>query len=130
MTESPSLTPLLIAATPPTLIAAAALLGWWNSKKQQPASNRLITLQGDVAEAERGKLEAEKESLAVASLSKSLADADRTLDRLRHERDEALSHAGAAELAKEVAESQVHLYELQIEKVRALLKEHDLEFPN
>jgi hypothetical protein len=125
-----SLTPLLIAATPPTLIAVAALLGWWNSKRQQPASVRLITLQGDVAEAEKGKVEAERESLAVASLSKSLADADRTLDRLRVERDDALRHAGAAEVAKEEAKRQVELYELQMNKVRALLKDNNLEFPN
>jgi hypothetical protein len=137
MADETSLWPALIPALPGALVAVAALCGWWLSHKRQPAEVRTITLQGDVHEATRektraetAKIEAERESLAVGSLSKALADAERTIDRLRDERDAALRHAGGAEVELQKAKSLIEFYEAQTRKVKGVLDENGLEFPS
>lgn len=70
-----------------SLAGLAAFLGYLLNRRSVPASVRLITLQGDVAEATRGKTEAESNSLAFGVVSKALTDAERTIDRLKAERD-------------------------------------------
>lgn len=85
-----------------SLAGLAALLGYLLNRRRVPAEVRLITAQGDVAEATRGKTEAERDSIAFNVVSKALQDAERTIDRLRVERDK--------------AEAEVKLLELQLKR--------------
>lgn len=84
--QDSSLWPLLTGLLG-SLAGFAALLGVWLNRRRVPAEVRLITIQGDVAEATRGKTEAERDSIAFNVVSKALSDAERTIDRLRAERD-------------------------------------------
>lgn len=96
MSESPSLWPYLIPALPGFVLAAGTALGVWWNRRGVAATADLTIVQIDVAratvgktEAEAIKVKAEAESMAVASLAKALEVADRTVDRLRAERDAA-----------------------------------------
>jgi hypothetical protein len=60
-----------------------ALLNW----RRQPVEHRLITVQAEVAQATRDKTEAESQSIAFNVVSKALQDADRTIEKLKADRD-------------------------------------------
>lgn len=81
-----------------SLAGFAALLGLLMNRKRIPADVRLITVQTEVAEATRGKTEAERDSIAFNVVSKALSDAERTIDRLRQERDTARDEVKILEL--------------------------------
>lgn len=104
MQDSPSLWPLLTGLLG-SLASVAALWGVWLAWRRAPVDHRLITVQTEVAEATRGKTEAESSSLAFGVVSKALADAERTIDRLREQRDaaEAREKMLELELRREVA---------------------------
>jgi multidrug efflux pump subunit AcrA (membrane-fusion protein) len=107
MNDSPSLWPSLLTGFG-ALGGLSALLGLWLNRRRAPAEVRLITVQAAVAEATREKTSREAESLAVGSLEKALTVAERTIDRMRSERDK--------------AEAQVRILELELEQARAARK--------
>jgi len=88
MQSSASLWPFLTGLLG-SLAGLAAFLGYLLNRRSVPASVRLITLQADVAEATAKKTEAESSSIAFNVVSKALQDADRTIDRLKGQRDAA-----------------------------------------
>jgi septal ring factor EnvC (AmiA/AmiB activator) len=88
MQDSPSIWPLLTGLLG-SLAGLAAFLGYLLNRRSVPASVRLITLQGDVAKATAKKTEAERDSIAFNVVSKALQDADRTIEKLKGQRDAA-----------------------------------------
>jgi hypothetical protein len=117
------------------------LLGYLKFFRQGKAEVAHINAQADheraSADEKRANTERVKEQTALETLKESLAQLRLDVARFRDERDEALRHAGAAEVAKEGAESRLReaearlkLYEDQMPKVKAVLDRHGLEFPS
>jgi hypothetical protein len=108
------------------LLGGGGLLGW--AKHRLDRERQFVELGLIAAQTEEVKANVHK--ITVDGLVQSALTLKADNERLRAERDDALRHAGAAEVAREEAKRQVELYELQMNKIRALLKEHGLEFPN
>jgi hypothetical protein len=94
--SAPSLWLSLIVALPGYLIGVAAIVQQLLARQKAGSELTLLNLQAAVSEvalkkadAEIGKTNAERDSLAFNIVSKALQDAERTLERLRSERDAA-----------------------------------------
>lgn len=97
-----------------SLAGIAALGGWLLNRRRMPAEVRLITVQTEVAEATRSKTEAERDSIAFNVISKALADAERTLERLWRERDEAQAEGRRKDERIAQLEAQVKALQLEL----------------